>query len=96
MLITPGYHDVKITVETSGGHSSVPPDHSGIGILSQIISAVEAKPYEPELTPINRTRFPVFTRTITDCPSILHHPPMWRRIRPRYKPSATQRYYQVS
>ena len=53
-LIFQGYFDVRITVETSGGHSSVPPDHTGIGILSQIISAVEAEPYEPELTPANR------------------------------------------
>ncbi|KAL5325634.1 hypothetical protein ACEPPN_006762 [Leptodophora sp. 'Broadleaf-Isolate-01'] len=52
-----GYFDVKISVETAGGHSSVPPDHTGIGILSQIISAIEATPYEPELTPIN----PYFT-----------------------------------
>ncbi|TAQ84480.1 hypothetical protein B7494_g7200 [Chlorociboria aeruginascens] len=52
-----GYYDVKITVETDGGHSSVPPDHTGIGILSQIISAIEAAPYQPELTPIN----PYFT-----------------------------------
>ena len=94
--MAPGYHDVKITVETSGGHSSVPPDHSGIGILSQIISAVEAKPYEPELTPINRKRVPLLPRLITNYLSILHNPPMWRRIRPRYKPSATQKYSQVS
>jgi Gly-Xaa carboxypeptidase len=32
----------------------VPPDNSGIGILSQIITAIEAKPYSPDLTPINR------------------------------------------
>lgn len=49
-----GYFDARITVETAGGHSSVPPDHTGIGILSQIVSAIEAAPYEPELTPINR------------------------------------------
>ena len=49
-----GYFDVKVTVETEGGHSSVPPDHTGIGILSKIISAIEGHPYEPELTPVNR------------------------------------------
>ena len=53
-LILQGYFDVRIIVETSGGHSSVPPDHTGIGVLSQIISAIEAEPYEPELTPSNR------------------------------------------
>ncbi|KAH7417826.1 hypothetical protein BKA64DRAFT_761443 [Cadophora sp. MPI-SDFR-AT-0126] len=52
-----GYCDVKITVETAGGHSSVPPDYTGIGILSKIISAIEDAPYEPELTPVN----PYFT-----------------------------------
>ncbi len=43
-----------MTVETAGGHLSVPPDHTGIGILSTIIDAIEANPYEPELTPANR------------------------------------------
>lgn len=50
-----GYFDARITVETAGGHSSVPPDHTGIGILSQIVSAIEANPYEPDLSPVNRT-----------------------------------------
>jgi len=49
-----GYFDARITVETAGGHSSVPPDHTGIGILSQIVSAIEANLYEPDLTPVNR------------------------------------------
>ncbi|PVH73424.1 carboxypeptidase S [Cadophora sp. DSE1049] len=52
-----GYCDVKITVETAGGHSSVPPDHTGIGILSKIVSAIEDTPYEPDLTSVN----PYFT-----------------------------------
>ena len=49
-----GYTDVKITIETAGGHSSVPPDHTGIGILSQVLNALETNPYQPELTPFNR------------------------------------------
>ena len=28
-----GYTDVKITVRTPGGHSSIPPDHTSIGII---------------------------------------------------------------
>ncbi|KAH8808695.1 hypothetical protein F5884DRAFT_858217 [Xylogone sp. PMI_703] len=52
-----GYFDVRIEVETNGGHSSVPPDHTGIGILSRIISTLEDNPYEPNLTPVN----PYFT-----------------------------------
>lgn len=42
-----GYVDVSITVGTPGGHSSIPPEHTGIGVISQILSAIEANPYEP-------------------------------------------------
>jgi len=48
-----GYFDVRITVDTAGGHSSVPPDHTGIGILSRIITAIEDRPFTPQLTPVN-------------------------------------------
>ncbi|PKS13045.1 hypothetical protein jhhlp_000386 [Lomentospora prolificans] len=44
-----GYMDVEVTVRMPGGHSSVPPDHTGIGILSELIGLVEANPYEPRL-----------------------------------------------
>jgi Gly-Xaa carboxypeptidase len=65
-----GYFDVKVTAETEGGHSSVLPDHTGVGILSKIISAIEGHPYEPELTPVNRespaiTQFPNTSPTNT-------------------------------
>jgi acetylornithine deacetylase/succinyl-diaminopimelate desuccinylase-like protein len=77
-----GYFDVRITVETSGGHSSVPPDHTGIGILSQVISAVEAEPYEPELTPANR-QFPYSKlEEFANLTSLLHHLTMLSCIRP--------------
>lgn len=49
-----GYFDVTIIVETAGGHSSVPKDHTGIGYLAQIVSAIEDAPYTPDLTPANR------------------------------------------
>jgi len=52
-----GYVDVRITVETAGGHSSVPPVHTGIGFLSKIISVIEEFPHSPDLTPMN----PFFT-----------------------------------
>lgn len=35
----------QITVGTTGGHSSVPPPHSGIGIMSDLVHALEANPY---------------------------------------------------
>ncbi|KAJ9118393.1 hypothetical protein QFC24_006222 [Naganishia onofrii] len=45
-----GATNLKITVETPGGHSSVPPDHTAIGILSKLLVHLEANPFEPSLT----------------------------------------------
>ena len=36
-----GYLDVKLSVGVPGGHSSVPPKHTAIGILAKFISAIE-------------------------------------------------------
>lgn len=44
-----GYIDVEIVVRTAGGHSSVPPAHTGIGILSELITIVEANTFKPHL-----------------------------------------------
>ncbi|KAI0009598.1 peptidase family M20/M25/M40 [Xylariaceae sp. FL0662B] len=44
-----GYIDVKIIVRMPGGHSSIPPAHNGIGVMSELITAIEANPYEPHL-----------------------------------------------
>ncbi|KAJ9478624.1 Carboxypeptidase S [Pseudozyma hubeiensis] len=41
-----GYLDARITVYTPGGHSSAPRDHTSIGLLSQLITAIEANPYD--------------------------------------------------
>ena len=32
-----------------GGHSSIPPNHNGIGVMSQLITLIEANLYEPKL-----------------------------------------------
>ncbi|THU99115.1 carboxypeptidase S [Dendrothele bispora CBS 962.96] len=45
-----GYIDVRIDVATPGGHSSVPPPHTTIGILSQLVVAIESNPYPAQLT----------------------------------------------
>ncbi|GAA5878662.1 hypothetical protein JCM16303_002161 [Sporobolomyces ruberrimus] len=44
-----GYVDIKFTLNTPGGHSSIPPDHTSIGIISQLITSLEAHPFEPSL-----------------------------------------------
>ncbi|KAH9933262.1 carboxypeptidase S [Amylocystis lapponica] len=44
-----GKFDVRMEISTPGGHSSVPPRHTGIGMLAAIIQQVEANPYVPHL-----------------------------------------------
>ncbi|KAL1941154.1 hypothetical protein VTO73DRAFT_7366 [Trametes versicolor] len=45
-----GYIDVRVEVTSPGGHSSVPPEHTTIGILSQLLVHYEANPYEARLS----------------------------------------------
>ncbi|KAG8863707.1 hypothetical protein FRB96_007544 [Tulasnella sp. 330] len=45
-----GYLDVEVKVAAPGGHSSVPPTHTTIGLLSQLISHLESHPHPPRLT----------------------------------------------
>ncbi|KAI0821552.1 carboxypeptidase S [Irpex lacteus] len=39
-----GYTDVRVSVTSPGGHSSVPPTHTTIGILSALLVHIEANP----------------------------------------------------
>ncbi|KAF8074977.1 carboxypeptidase S [Lyophyllum atratum] len=45
-----GYMDVRVEITTPGGHSSVPPRHTGIGILSALLVEYEANPFKIKLT----------------------------------------------
>lgn len=48
-----GYTDVHITVRYPGGHSSIPTDHTSIGILSEVITKIEAEQYPTHLVDEN-------------------------------------------
>ncbi|KAK8203371.1 hypothetical protein M8818_005262 [Zalaria obscura] len=48
-----GYTDVTITVRMPGGHSSVPPAHTSIGVLSEFIALIEAHTYPTHLDDAN-------------------------------------------
>ncbi|KAF4621523.1 hypothetical protein G7Y89_g14552 [Cudoniella acicularis] len=50
-----GYLDVCVTVDTQGGHSSTPPDHTSIGYLANIIQEIEKNPFQSRLTSKNPT-----------------------------------------
>jgi len=43
-----GWATLALKVNGTGGHSSAPPDHTAIGILSQAIVAVERNPLPPK------------------------------------------------
>ncbi|KAF5375364.1 hypothetical protein D9615_008006 [Tricholomella constricta] len=45
-----GYMDVRVEVTAPGGHSSIPPQHTSIGILSALLVEYEANPYRVQLT----------------------------------------------
>ena len=51
-----GYMDAELILEVNGGHSSQPPVHSGIGIMAEMIMALEKHPYAPVLTRQNPLR----------------------------------------
>ncbi|KAI0038762.1 carboxypeptidase S [Auriscalpium vulgare] len=44
-----GYLDTRITVASPGGHSSVPPPHTSIGILARLLVEFEAHPIKSHL-----------------------------------------------
>lgn len=44
-----GWQDVKIEISTAGGHSSVPPEHTSIGILANALVHLENHPQPPHL-----------------------------------------------
>ena len=50
-VVEKGYLDVELRVETLGGHSSVPPPHTGIGYTAMAIAALEKHPHKPYLQP---------------------------------------------
>jgi Gly-Xaa carboxypeptidase len=51
-----GFLDVHLKLEVKGGHSSRPPPHSGIGVMAELIVALEANPFKPRLTKTNPFR----------------------------------------
>ncbi|KAH8103886.1 carboxypeptidase S [Cristinia sonorae] len=44
-----GHFDLRLAVSTIGGHSSVPPAHTSIGILAGLIVQLEDNPHEPHV-----------------------------------------------
>jgi carboxypeptidase PM20D1 len=52
-----GYLNLELKVVTEGGHSSMPPAETSIGILSRALARVEATPFPPSLEGPTRQMF---------------------------------------
>ena len=48
-----GHVDIWFKLQVAGGHSSIPLSHTGIGIMSEIVTLLEAHPYEAKLEKSN-------------------------------------------
>lgn len=56
-IVEKGFGTYTLTVESEGGHSSMPPKQSAIGILSAGIARLEANPLPAGLNPASRQMF---------------------------------------
>ncbi|MEY4927737.1 MAG: hypothetical protein RI894_2173, partial [Bacteroidota bacterium] len=62
-----GYVNLRLKATTNSGHSSMPPDRTAIGLLSEAISALEKHPCDPQLClPVNQLLD--YTQTEMDFP----------------------------
>ncbi|KAJ3118030.1 hypothetical protein HDU96_004269 [Phlyctochytrium bullatum] len=64
-----GYYDIKLTVRTPGGHSSMPPDHTSIGMLADAIVTLEANPH-PATLPDSSPFVQLLTCAATHAPGV--------------------------
>lgn len=51
-----GFVDIVLTLNAPGGHSSRPPEHTAIGIMSRMIAVLEDHPFQPTLDATNPVR----------------------------------------
>lgn len=95
-----GYLDVEIIVDTPGGHASIPPRHTGIGIMANLIQTLEAQPFSVVLDDKNPL-LEFLTCLTTHAPGVdpklkwaIDHLPVSRGLVERYLDSNDSlRYY---
>jgi len=52
-----GYLSLQLTVESPGGHSSTPPAHTAISVMSRALQRLEARPFPTRLSEPTRAMF---------------------------------------
>lgn len=56
-LAEKGYVTVELTAEANGGHSSMPPPRTAIGMLSEVVAHLEQHPMPQKITPLTCEMF---------------------------------------
>ncbi|KAI1871867.1 hypothetical protein JX265_005853 [Neoarthrinium moseri] len=80
-VVEKGYMDVDVIVRMPGGHSSVPPAHTGIGVMSEFIALVENNRYEPHFDSEN----PFLQALQCGAAYSPEFPPSWKKLLPTNK-----------
>ena len=57
--------DVKLTLESAGGHASTPPPHTPVGLLAKAVVRIESHPFPFQLTPPAAEMFDTLGRRST-------------------------------
>lgn len=57
-----GPMDVKLTLDTNGGHASTPPPHTPVGVLARAVANIEKHPFPFTLTPPIEQMFDILGR----------------------------------
>ncbi|KAG0688583.1 hypothetical protein C6P40_000765 [Pichia californica] len=70
-----GYIDVSISIQKKGGHSSVPQDHTAIGIMGSLIVEIEDDKFETHFTELNPTfyQYVCLAENSVDIDAVLKH-----------------------
>ncbi|KAF6066419.1 Peptidase dimerization domain family protein [Candida albicans] len=61
-----GYVDIQVELTTPGGHSSIPPDHTSIGIISELGYIIEKDPYIEGISKNRLTKYLIRTSQALD------------------------------
>ncbi len=60
-----GNTDIKITVHAKGGHSSQPPQHTGVGLLADVVHDLEKHQFKATMLPMVKDMFNLIGKHMT-------------------------------
>ena len=60
-----GNTDIRITVHAKGGHSSQPPQHTGVGLLADVVHDLEKHQFKPTMLPMVKDMFNLIGKHMT-------------------------------